>query len=160
MFNPHISANCVLTVQKQRNLDSRHRWELFAAHRQKVTQQLTQKSQSNQDRLCVLGTGNCNDLDMQRLLNAFDQIYLIDPDGDAVAAGIEQQNLSDCSKIHSYGGVDVTGIVEILAEWSHEFAPPEAAIYQCVQTTLQSSGLDIPGPFNVVASVMFAIAVK
>ena len=145
--------NRIIAEQQQRNLKSRDRWELFASHRHEVTQHLVQKAQSDADRLCVLGAGNCNDLDLQQLVITFGEIHLVDLDSDALIAGIKQQNLTNCPKVYQYGGVDLAGIMEILSEWSDQVVPSEAEIVRCVQQALKFRGPDLPGSFNVVASV-------
>ena len=52
------------------NAETRDHWNAFTGHRAKVTGLLATEPSSGMSRLCVLGAGNCNDLDLAALLRA------------------------------------------------------------------------------------------
>ncbi|MCA9022365.1 MAG: hypothetical protein KDA74_19585, partial [Planctomycetaceae bacterium] len=68
----------------QFNQASRSNWEHGAAHRNLITGYLTELAQSSRGRLCVLGAGNCNDLDLQKLSQVYSEIHLVDLDESAL----------------------------------------------------------------------------
>ncbi len=148
--------------QRRRNQLTRDCWELYGSHRKRVTElifaarppeTLPGQTESTGLRLCVLGAGNCNDLDLPQLLTEFREIHLVDLDSGALAAGVAAQQLTSEPRIGLHGGIDLTGLLDRLASWSPE-APPDAAE---VDAALQISGnrhdLPLGGPFDVVASV-------
>ena len=50
-------------------------------------------------RLCVLGAGNCNDLDLRRLSERFDEIHLIDLDPAALGEAVRRQGVEGCANV-------------------------------------------------------------
>jgi hypothetical protein len=103
-----------LNEQVRRNRATRGHWQLFAGHRQQVTRLLlaaAQRAAVGVDRLaprlCVLGAGNCNDLDLARLLPSFSAIQLVDWDAEALAEGVEQQGLAGELAIIQRGAIDL-----------------------------------------------------
>lgn len=83
----------------ERNRQTRPHWDDFHSHRVHVTQLLVDagiKPAANDDdgklQLCILGAGNCNDLDLNRLGTTYEQISLVDIDRDAMEFGVARQN--------------------------------------------------------------------
>lgn len=95
---------------RQRNVDSRSAWDLFSDHRRRVTEILLA---TGGGRLSVWGAGNCNDLDLPRLLTKFEAIQLVDIDETAIRTGVARQELTDCDRLTT-SNVDVTGVLELL----------------------------------------------
>ncbi len=62
-----------------------------------------QDGQGTARTLCVLGAGNCNDLDLPELLERFESIALVDVDTDAVSAGLDRQRVARTAKIAVVG---------------------------------------------------------
>lgn len=147
--------NRILAEQKRRNRANRKSWALYSSHREQVTQLLCAQAQSPNNRLCVLGAGNCNDLDLAKLAAAFREVDLVDWDADAMEEGVAQQNLatSDRERIHLAGDVDLTGIAADLACYSPDSPPPDAKIEQLIEVALSTQPLASIGAFQVVASV-------
>jgi hypothetical protein len=147
--------NKILAEQERRNRQSRDSWQLYASHRQQVTQLLSSLAATPNDRLCILGAGNCNDLDLAALTTAFREIHLVDWDTSALAAGVANQNLpaNDRKKIQQIGGIDLTAIAEELACWSADAPPPDASIDQWIETCRSTNLPEPRGSFQVVASV-------
>jgi hypothetical protein len=125
--------------QIDNNAENRQRWECFAAHRERVTRHLLRGSAGG--RLCVLGAGNCNDLDLPALAEHFGEVRLVDLDGDALAFGVDRQG------VRGHGGVQ-RHVVE-LTGWLGEPAGPD----QWRHAPRRRVAPLLPGPFDVVASV-------
>src|SRR5688572_33041802 len=66
-------------------------WQHFAPHRARVQELiLTGRELTPGGKLCALGAGNCNDLELNRLLDAFDEVHLVDIDPAALAKAAER----------------------------------------------------------------------
>jgi hypothetical protein len=97
-----------LAEQTRRNRESRDAWAAFAGHREHVTALLAAEAQGRtQPSLCLLGAGNCNDVDLRSFLSCFAQIHLVDLDALALGAGIERQTLSGHPALALHSGVDL-----------------------------------------------------
>ncbi|MBT4865894.1 MAG: hypothetical protein HON53_12380, partial [Planctomycetaceae bacterium] len=83
--------NRVKDEHLQRNLSTRDCWDGYAHHRSVVTELLVRSSRSDDGALCVLGAGNSNDLDLQKLLHTFSEIHLVDLDDEAISEGVNRQ---------------------------------------------------------------------
>lgn len=78
------------------NRSTRGRWELYGPHRAEITSVVLKALRRRRDggsnsRLCLLGAGNLNDIDLRAVLDECTEIALVDIDPEAVAAGIERQ---------------------------------------------------------------------
>jgi hypothetical protein len=83
----------------------------MAPHRKRVTREVLRLAP--RQRICVLGAGNCNDLDLVALRTTFGELHLVDVDGEALALGLERQGLSKDAGIRAHPGVDVAGLREL-----------------------------------------------
>lgn len=151
------------SIQQRRNADSRDRWERFAPHRQRVTAALLdaarlldapraavvagEPASRAAPRLCVLGAGNCNDLDLSQLVQAFGELHLVDIDGLALQSAAERQNDGTRERLRLHGDVDLSGLAASLARGDGSAEQLMAA----VESTPLPSVLD--GTFDVVASI-------
>jgi hypothetical protein len=142
--------------QIRRNRDSRTGWELYTEHRRNVTGLLGQHipaAKRPQARLCVLGAGNCNDLDLHRLRNRFHEIHLVDLDGEALLAGCEAQGVDNDPNIVRHSEVDVTGVMPLISKWRPESPPPDDQVQAALLRALQPQLLGFAAQsFDVVAS--------
>src|SRR5437868_8579473 len=86
---------------------SRDAWERYAAHRRKIHALISAADCAPGGRLCVLGAGNCNDLDLQSLEREFAEIHLVDLDRDAIEDGIARQQLSGCAHVVLHAPCDL-----------------------------------------------------
>lgn len=141
--------NSLIQRQIAFNLSSSNVWDAFADHRSQVTSLL--KHGSDLSRLCILGAGNCNDLDLMTLIQFHQDIHLVDIDMDALAQGVAKQNLADHAHIHLHGGIDLTGMIDQMSHWSPNSALTETDIAACIDASAHCLA-PLPGPFEVVAS--------
>ncbi len=140
---------------KRRNLKTREAWEPSAGHRAQVTHLLREASReiASPRRLCILGAGNCNDLALGMLLDAFDEVHLVDLDADALAAGIARQAPSAVKRINSHGRMDVTGCLTQLAQDINPASVDDARIVEWIQRIKNLPPFPQPSPFHVVVSL-------
>lgn len=143
--------------QIRRNRLREGEWELSAGHRSEVTQRLVALAAPRQ-RLCLLGAGNCNDLDLAELAAAYGEVHLVDIDGDALARGVSRQLTAPEAdlfqrRIVRHGGIDLTGIGESLAARSAaaDWRPPANA--DPLASAMDPGTFGLACPFDVVASV-------
>lgn len=115
--------------QQLRNRASRHAWDEFAGHRREVMLHLTRGFAGRKLRLCVLGAGNCNDLDLGELLHGYGEVHLVDLDDEALSGVLARQGVEPSERLVLHGGLDASD--RDGAAWQGR----------------------LPGPFDVVASV-------
>jgi len=70
---------------------------------------LIEKTAQSLDSIAIYGAGNSNDLDLQRLVENFRAVYLIDLDRESLEYGLRSQSILNNSSIHCYAPVDITG---------------------------------------------------
>ena len=131
-----------------RNLRTRHLWQSMQAHRSRLCREIAVIARGG--RLCILGAGNCNDVDLRKLLEAFDEIHLADFDGGSVVAGVERQRLAACPRIHTHGDAELTGILAPGLAFGPRSSP--RSIQELTAKACSFSGPSLPGPFDVVVS--------
>jgi hypothetical protein len=111
-----------------------------------ICQEATERPSS----LCVLGAGNCNDLDLVESLTHFDRVELVDLDSAALRAGVERQAVP-VDKIVQHGGVDVTGVADRMWAWSPNSAADDDEVESCLEAVGRAR-IELPGGFQVTAS--------
>lgn len=122
-------------------------WEPFAPHRQRVTELLRRAAPEADGRLCLLGAGNCNDVDLAALARAYGQITLADLDREAMAKGVARQGF-EASALRLCR-VDLRGDPARMAGWSAQttMAPADVAAL-AAPAEIEALG----GDYDVVAS--------
>jgi len=145
--------NRIFNLHRQRNAESRERWECFAPHRRRVTDLLVAAPRADKGRLCVLGAGNCNDLELAELLDAFAEVHLVDLDEAAVRGGLAAQSPANPGRAHVHGGLDLAGCNAIMGDWTPEQPPSAADLERCIDAAASCPAPRIPAPFDVVASI-------
>jgi hypothetical protein len=138
--------------QREFNLESRDQWESFAGHRENVTRLLGTGVAPATGRLCVLGAGNCTDLDLATLLGIYREVHLVDLDAEAVASGMRRQSMATPPGLHPHGDLDVTGMLDAMSSWSPQERIDPAVVAACADVPVQSILPLLPGPFEVVVS--------
>ncbi len=134
------------------NAASDDQWEGFTSHRQKVSALLSAGAPLRQTRLCVLGAGNCNDLDLTAILQSHSDVTLVDLDSEALARGAARQGLTASPSLRLAGGVDLTGMLETLGNLSPRKPIPRSALASLVEEPARRVAPKLSGPFDLVAS--------
>jgi hypothetical protein len=144
--------NRLAQVQLDFNRQNREGWQAFAGHRRKVTDLLTAEPSGGDSRLCILGAGNCNDLDLKLLQSAYREIHLVDLDAAALEEGLARQGLRPDAAWQLHGGLDVTGMQAAMELWTPESPLGDAELAACLAQPAAQVGPALPGPFAAVAS--------
>ena len=132
--------------------DAATEWALFAAHRARFSAELLAAAPSSGGRLCVLGAGKCNDLDLDRLAETFSEIHLVDLDPTALAHGVARQAPATRQKLKPHAPVDLSPLSgKRVSKWQRK-PPTRAELEAAEASTLAAIVSRLPGPFDVVAS--------
>jgi len=134
------------------NASSRGQWEGFAGHRGRISALLGAAFGPGATRLCVLGAGNGNDLDLPALLRSHREVHLVDLDSEALSGAVSRQGVADHPGLRLFGGLDVTGILDAVATWSPTAPIPPADLEALAAWPAGRVALALPGPYDVVAS--------
>src|SRR4051794_41979245 len=74
------ALTAISEMNTRANRQARDDWELFTAHRQRLTEAIASLRPGTGGVLCLLGAGNCNDVDLEALAGAYAEIHLVDID--------------------------------------------------------------------------------
>ncbi len=133
----------------EHNLSTAMEWQAYSSHRETVTRLLLEAAGDPVGMsLCLVGAGNCNDVDLVRLRERFGEIHLVDLDESAMRRAVARQlgvNRAARSNIVIHGAVDVAGVLEALAR------PVDPVELAAIAT---GASPHVGGaPFDVVASL-------
>lgn len=91
-----------------------NRWEAWSNYREIITKQFKIKVLKDREvkSIIILGSGNCDDLDLSEICKTAEKIIMVDIDIESTKKGIEKQNLPSeiKNKIELIGGVDLTSL--------------------------------------------------
>lgn len=102
-------------------------------------------------RLCLLGAGNANDVDLEALASRYDEIHLVDLDAEALAQACARQPAAVRARLRRHAPVDLSGMLARLCAWRNR-SPTLAQIEAAVPAAVEAIARRLPGPFDVVAS--------
>jgi SAM-dependent methyltransferase len=122
------------------NLSTRGQWELFRSHREHierlVLQQLPERHRllldSPRRRMCALGAGNCNDLDLRFLCQQLDELHLLDIDSTSLESAARRQKVSDAPNLFRHAPIDLTAP----DKWTDEIGRFDVVLSSCVLSQL------------------------
>lgn len=124
----------------------------FAAHRARLTEEILARAPAGGGgRLCLLGAGNANDVDLTALSRRFREVHLVDVDADAVGSAVARLGGEDRPRVTTHAPVDVSGVFDRLEDWS-KTPPDPATIAREVAAAPARVAAALPGPFEVVVS--------
>jgi hypothetical protein len=127
-------------------------WELYAEHRRKFTQAVLSLAPTTPGRLCVLGAGKCNDLDLASLSQAFRELHLVDVDPTALASAVARETAELRQQLVLHAPVDLSVLSsKRKTKWQRR-APSASELAATASATLQGLLARLPGPFDVVVS--------
>jgi hypothetical protein len=116
-----------ITQQRRINLETLAYAADFAEHRKNVTALLASALPSQtKGTLCVLGAGNCNDLDLARLCERYAKVTLVDIDAQSVEAAVAAKPQPSRGVIDVVAPLDILGFGADVAAASVEVARDRA----------------------------------
>jgi hypothetical protein len=126
-------------------------WDRYGPHRARLGALIDEAAPSPGGRLCVLGAGNANDLDLGALAGRFAEIHLVDLDADALARAVARQAHATRRRLWAHTPVDVSGLLAELPRWRRAgIAPP--ALARAAHEAAAAAMHALPGPFDLVVS--------
>ncbi len=102
------------------NQSTKHNWECFAEHRDRMMRLIRQAQKGAGARIAVLGAGNCNDLDLRELTSSFREVHLFDLDIVSMTDAVARQRPNQASKIQLHDDLDLSG----WSSWETASQPP------------------------------------
>ncbi|MDE2965505.1 MAG: hypothetical protein OXU26_16470, partial [Acidobacteriota bacterium] len=148
----NLWTNPLVARQLRLNRETLDNWRLYRSHREAVADLICRPPQPPSASLCILGAGNCNDLDLARFTGRFARVHLVDLDRQAMAKGVQRQSPLAPGSISLHGGVDLTGVLKTLATWER-YRPGRESIAHCMREARDFAGLPFLGRFQVAASM-------
>ena len=145
--------NPILNEHKRRNRTTRSYRDQYANHRELVTQRLLEAAPQNSHptTICLLGAGNCNDVNLKQLAHVYQQIHLVDLDQEALTHAVATADESVRDQLVAHSPLDITGVSHVLAEWKAQ--RPSPTQYQQAIALAHTAPIVLAGePFDVVAS--------
>ena len=140
------SVDFLLERERWRNSSTRTAFDHYAHHR---AQQMALVAGWSGERLAILGAGNCNDLDLAALSDAFHEIHLFDIDARALAGAFERQS-EHVKRVCHLHECDLTGVASLLEGWRRQ--PPAPLIAQIEGWAALNRLLREAGQFDAVLS--------
>ena len=142
-----------LSQQKAANQSALPHTDLYEGHRRSLTKLLSAGDEAvlAQQRLCVLGAGNCADLELEQLAQCYQTVHLVDLDAEALQRAFDGLSAASRERVELHGGVDLTGMLDKLERWKRlEITPQELMGHP--GNASQAISDAVGGPFDVVAS--------
>jgi hypothetical protein len=131
-------------AEQRGNRDGRDLWERYAIHRAHVTAAILEQAPAPGGRLCLLGAGNANDLDLARLAERFAEVHLVDIDPTAISRALGRQTPETRAKLRVHAPVDLSGLFRQLEA--------RGAKRDLVAAGVPEVLAQLPADFDVVAS--------
>jgi hypothetical protein len=146
------TSSKVVRLQEKANRSTRDHWTYFESHRAQIQALLVPPMHApGTGRLCVLGAGNCNDVDLRFLSESFAEVHLVDIDAAALNAAVARQGVASSPRVRVHSGVDLTGIAPRFIAW--EASPPSPAdVTDAARAAVDAPAPQLGGPFEVVLS--------
>jgi hypothetical protein len=147
-----VVAAAILLIMPQKSLERGAEWQLYAAHREQFTKAVLSLAPSTPGRLCVLGAGKCNDLDLTRLGEAFREVHLVDLLPASLASAVSRESAELRKRLLPHAPVDLAVLnAKRAAKWQRQ--TPTALELEAAATQARRDVLTrLPGPFDVVVS--------
>jgi hypothetical protein len=147
-----LTNETVAERQARFNRSTQTHWQHFAQHRSRVQELiLAGRELTPGGKLVALGAGNCNDLELPRLLEAFGEVHLVDIDPKALSAAADRQGVAGSCSLKLHAPVDLTGIANRVSEWKSA-VPSLADVRQAVKESQAAEVPNVGGPFDLVLS--------
>lgn len=123
----------------------------FSEHRQRLTELSLAAAPATQGTLCVLGAGNCFDLDLAALVSRFRSVHLVDIDDEALQRAVARQEPATRQRLVLHGSVDLSGLLDRIDRWSRFQVTPNE-LMEHGEATAQQLRERLGAPFDVVLS--------
>ncbi len=149
---PETGYLAVLRTQAAVNARTVGNRQRYSEHRERLMTAILDVARAgNAGRLCLLGAGNCNDVDLPALAKRFSEIHMVDLDREALARATNAQEQPVQERLKSHAPVDLCGLLNQAEAWRRK-APTLAQVEAAVGPAVERIRAAVPGTFDVVAS--------
>lgn len=152
--DPILAQVAASQIEANRIDSAKASW--MVGHRERLTQAILERAPAGEaGRLCLLGAGNANDVDLTRLARAFAEIHLVDIDREAITRARGRLSMSDQARLVLHAPVDLSGMFEEIETWTHRsshLASNRGDLLHAVRTAARAIVAKLPGPFDTVVS--------
>jgi hypothetical protein len=147
-----LHADDQIREQVRSNLNALPHFEAFSELRNRVTALLAARAEpEGGSRLCVLGAGNCYDVDLERLTSLYREVHLADIDAAALDRAWERQSATVRARLVRHKPLDLSGILDRLPRWRElDVTTDELTSHPGAAAVEIASAL--PGGFETVVS--------
>lgn len=127
-------------------------WALYSGHRERFSEAVLAASKTGTERLCILGAGKCNDLDLERLAQVFSELHLVDIEPRSLASAVSRQAPETRRKLVLHAPLDLSLLSAKRSEKWRRKPPSNTELEQLRESHVQALLARLPGPFDVVVS--------
>jgi hypothetical protein len=99
-------------------------WQRYAPHRHRLMQLVEEAGTGG--KLAIFGAGNASDLELAWLVERFDEVHLIDLDGQALTRARVRHAVKHPERLVLHPDVDLSGFLGQLDAWGEVFPEPGA----------------------------------
>lgn len=142
-------------IQEQRlaNQSALPHSAIYENHRRHLTRELLRGAASDQaESICLLGAGNCHDVELSTLLQSYGEVHLVDLDASALQQAQDRLAENQRPHVHCHAPVDLSGMLAHVERWGRFQLTPEELMAH-PDTVARALASRLGGPFDVVASV-------
>ena len=133
------------------NLSALAHFSSFDGHRRHLTAFALSAAPASEGTLCVLGAGNCFDLDLDALVARYREVHLVDIDAGALDRARARQTPATRERLILHAPVDLSGLLDRIERWSRFQVTPDELMGHAEATARQLRE-QIAGAFDVVLS--------
>jgi hypothetical protein len=109
----------LIDEQRKANDSTRSLFDSYREHRLQTTRLALESAKADgSSTLCVLGAGNCLDLDLAQLAERFAAVHLVDVDRSALEGAVARQAPEVRARIVLHAPVDLSGLLDRLERWA------------------------------------------
>lgn len=136
-------------LQLLANKNSLPFYQDFESHRRKLSELLLSRGDTGS--LCVLGAGNCFDLELEALCQHFDEVHLVDIDRQALERAAKRLAPAERERLRLHAPVDLSGCNQDLTKFRDFQVTPEHLMVLPTNVS-QELSKQLGGPFDLVVS--------
>jgi hypothetical protein len=106
-------------IEEQRiaNQSTRGLFDSYREHREQTTRLALDGANGPAATLCVMGAGNCLDVDLARLAERFSAVHLVDIDRSALEGALARQTPEVRARLVLHAPMDLSGLLDKLERW-------------------------------------------
>jgi hypothetical protein len=146
-----MALPALLEIHARNNRATSGLWDLYAEHRARLSALIAASATPAGGRLCVLGAGNANDLDLEALAARFSEVHLVDVDGEALRRALARASPTTAARLFAHAPVDLGGALAALPAWASRGADP-VGLRRIADEGAEAVCRALPAPFDLVVS--------